>query len=65
MNAQTRALLIQELNNLKIELDRANKFKNQHSDLSFTVNQEHDGCIKLFATLLNMKLSRVGLELKF
>lgn len=50
MNAQTRILLIQELNNLKIELDRANKLKNQHSELSFTANEEHDGSIKLFAT---------------
>ena len=50
MIEQTRTKLIQELNQLKIELDRSNKFKDEMTMLKFTLVSDQGGRLKLFAT---------------
>ena len=53
MTEQTRAKIIQELNVLKIELDRNNKFKNEMTNLTFKVVEDRSGQMKVFATTGN------------
>lgn len=50
MTEQTRTKLIQELNVLKIELDRGNKFKDENTSLMFKVVTDRSGRTKVFAT---------------
>ncbi len=50
MIEQTRIKLIQEINQLKIELDRGNKFKDEPTELKFLVTEDRVGTLKLIAT---------------